>query len=142
VAGLPPGAQGPSILIEVIPLDAGAHEGVNGAFVIAEFADAPSIVYLETALTGPAVERPEDVAAVTLSYETLRAEALSRSVTGTSPGPTAPVRTQPPDTGRPPDMKPPPGKTTFRPERKTGERDCDIGCDPVHDASAHARYLG
>ena len=35
-------AQRPSILIEVIPLDVGAHEGVNGAFVIAEFADAPS----------------------------------------------------------------------------------------------------
>jgi transcriptional regulator with XRE-family HTH domain len=72
-------AQRPSILIEVIPLDVGAHEGVNGAFVIADFADAPSIVYLETALTGLVVERPEDVAAVTLSYETLRAEALSRS---------------------------------------------------------------
>ena len=72
-------AQRPSILIEVIPLDVGAHEGVNGAFVIAEFADAPTIVYLETALTGLVVERPEDVAAVTLSYETLRAEALSRS---------------------------------------------------------------
>jgi hypothetical protein len=28
-------AQRPSILIEVIPLDVGAHEGVNGAFVIA-----------------------------------------------------------------------------------------------------------
>jgi hypothetical protein len=66
-------------MIEVIPLDVGAHEGVNGAFVIAEFADAPSIVCLETALTGLVVERPEDVAAVTLSYETLRAEALSRS---------------------------------------------------------------
>jgi hypothetical protein len=65
-------SQRPSILIEVIPLDVGAREGVNGAFVIAEFADAPSIVYLETALTGLVVERPEDVAAVTLSYETLR----------------------------------------------------------------------
>jgi hypothetical protein len=72
-------AQRTSVLIEVIPLDVGAHEGVNGAFVIADFADAPSIVYLETALTGLVVERPEDVAAVTLSYETLRAEALSRS---------------------------------------------------------------
>jgi Domain of unknown function (DUF5753) len=65
-------AQRPGILIEVIPLDVGAHEGVNGAFVIAEFADTPSIVYLETALTGLVVERPEDVAAVTLSYETWR----------------------------------------------------------------------
>jgi hypothetical protein len=72
-------AQRTSVLIEVVPLDVGAHEGVNGAFVIADFADTPSIVYLETALTGLVVERPEDVAAVTLSYETLRAEALSRS---------------------------------------------------------------
>ena len=72
-------ARRPGILVEVIPLDVGAHEGVNGAFVIADFADAPSIVYLETALTGIVVERPEDVAAVTLSYETVRAEALSRS---------------------------------------------------------------
>ena len=45
-------AQRTSILIELIPLDVGTHEGVNGAFVIADFADAPSIVYLETALTG------------------------------------------------------------------------------------------
>ena len=39
--------------------------------MIAEFANA--------ALTGLVVERPEDVAAVTLTYETLRAEALPRA---------------------------------------------------------------
>ena len=70
-------------LIEVIPLDVGAHEGVNGAFVIADSLMRP-MVYLETALTGLVVERPEDVAAVTLSYEILRAEALSRSGSWTS----------------------------------------------------------
>jgi transcriptional regulator with XRE-family HTH domain len=72
-------AQHPGILIQVIPLETGAHEGVNGAFVIAEFVDTPAIVYLETALTGVVVERPEDVAAVNLIYETLRAEALPRA---------------------------------------------------------------
>jgi hypothetical protein len=72
-------AQRPKVLIQVIPLEVGAHGGVNGAFVIAEFANAPSIVFLETALTGLVVERPEDVAAVTLTYETLRAEALPRA---------------------------------------------------------------
>jgi hypothetical protein len=72
-------AQRPNVLIQVIPLEVGAHGGVNGAFVIAEFASAPSIVYLDTALTGLVVERPEDVAAVTLTYETLRAEALPRT---------------------------------------------------------------
>jgi hypothetical protein len=77
-------AQRPSILIEVIPLDVGAHEGVNGAFVIADFADAPSIVHLETTLTGLVVERPEDMVAVTLSYETLRPRCCRVPVPWTS----------------------------------------------------------
>src|SRR5690348_5192759 len=42
----------PNVVIQVIPGEVGAHEGVNGSFVIADFAGAPSIVYLETALTG------------------------------------------------------------------------------------------
>ena len=72
-------AQRPNILIQVISLEVGAHEGVNGAFVIADCKKAPSVVYLETALTGLVVEKPEDVATVTLVYETLRAEALPRA---------------------------------------------------------------
>jgi transcriptional regulator with XRE-family HTH domain len=69
----------PNVVIQVIPGEVGAHEGVNGSFVIADFAVAPSIVYLETALTGLVVERPEDVAAVRLTYDTLRSEAMSRA---------------------------------------------------------------
>ena len=69
----------PNVVIQVIPVDVGAHQGLAGAFVIADFASAPSIVYLETALTGLVVERPEDVAAVTLTYDTLRSEALPRA---------------------------------------------------------------
>ena len=68
-----------SVVIQVIPSEVGAHEGVNGSFVIADFASTPSIVYLETALTGLVVERPEDVAAVRLTYDTLRSEAMSRA---------------------------------------------------------------
>jgi transcriptional regulator with XRE-family HTH domain len=69
----------PSVVIQVVPGEVGAHEGVNGSFVIADFATTPSIVYLETALTGLVVERPEDVAAVRLTYDTLRSEAMSRA---------------------------------------------------------------
>jgi transcriptional regulator with XRE-family HTH domain len=72
-------AQRPNILIQIIPVEAGAHEGVNGAFLIADCKNAPSVVYLETALTGLVVDNPEDVAAVTLTYETLRSEALPRA---------------------------------------------------------------
>src|SRR5579859_263940 len=68
-----------NIVIQVIPYSVGAHVGVNGAFVIADFASTPSIVYLETALTGLVIERAEDVAAVTLTYDTLKAEALPRA---------------------------------------------------------------
>jgi len=69
----------PNVVIQVISRDVGQHAGLLGAFVIADFAGAPSIVYLETALTGLVVERAEDVAAVTLRYDTLRSEALPRS---------------------------------------------------------------
>jgi transcriptional regulator with XRE-family HTH domain len=72
-------ADRPSVVIQVIPCGVGAHEGLLGAFVIADFAKSPSIVYLETALTGLVVERPEDVSAVTLRYETLKTEALPRA---------------------------------------------------------------
>jgi transcriptional regulator with XRE-family HTH domain len=70
-------ASRPNIMIQVIPQHVGVHEGLNGSFLIAESADAPTIVYLETAMTGLTVERPEHVAVVRLAYETLRAEALS-----------------------------------------------------------------
>ena len=72
-------AQRHNILIQIIPRGAGAHEGVNGAFIIADCKNAPSAVYLETALTGLVVDKPEDVAAITLVYETLRGEALPRA---------------------------------------------------------------
>jgi hypothetical protein len=36
-------------------------------------------VYLETALTGLVIERQEDVASVTLTYDTLKTEALPRA---------------------------------------------------------------
>lgn len=72
-------AARPNVVIQVIPHSIGAHQGLAGAFVIADFANAPSIVYLETALTGLVVERPEDVAAVTLTYETLKTETLPRA---------------------------------------------------------------
>src|SRR5215472_6562747 len=72
-------AARPNVVIQVIPAEVGAHVGLTGAFVIADFAGAPSIVYLETALTGLVIERQEDVAAVTLTYDTLKTESLPRA---------------------------------------------------------------
>jgi Domain of unknown function (DUF5753) len=65
------------IVLQVVPVDAGPHPGTAGAMVIASFdGAAPDVAYLDTALEGQLVERPEDVATIALVYDTLRAEAL------------------------------------------------------------------
>jgi transcriptional regulator with XRE-family HTH domain len=71
----------PNIVIQVIPAKIGAHDGVNGSFVIADFDDAPSVIYLENALAGMIVEKRQDVAAIRLTYDGLRSQALSRAAT-------------------------------------------------------------
>src|SRR5262249_20092756 len=55
-------SERPNITVEVIPYAAGAHSGLLGAFVIAEFSDAPSIAYLESGAGGQISEEPSVVA--------------------------------------------------------------------------------
>jgi hypothetical protein len=69
----------PNIVIQVIAAEVGADDGVNGSFVIADFADAPGIAYLETALTGWIVERRDQVDRIRAFYDGLRAEALPQA---------------------------------------------------------------
>jgi hypothetical protein len=64
--------------VEVVPYRAGAHGGLLGAFVIAEFDDTPAIVHLETAAGGQIAEEPSMVAQVRLSFDTLRSENIPR----------------------------------------------------------------
>ena len=63
-----------------MPYGAGAHSGLLGAFVVAEFEDAPAIVYLETAAGGQIAEGADMVAQVMLTFDTLRSESLPRGV--------------------------------------------------------------
>ena len=72
-------AQQPHIMIEVIPADTGAHEGVAGAFAIADFADVPSVGDQEGAIGGQPVEEREDVASLDLTWAMLRADSLPRA---------------------------------------------------------------
>ena len=72
-------ARQPHIVIEVIPAATGAHEGVAGAFAIADFEDAPSVGYQEGAVRGQPVEQPKDVASLDLTWDTLRGDALPRA---------------------------------------------------------------
>jgi transcriptional regulator with XRE-family HTH domain len=66
-----------NITVEIVPYGAGAHSGLLGALVIAEFEDAPAIVYLETAAGGQIAEGADVVAQVTLTFDTLRSESLT-----------------------------------------------------------------
>jgi len=67
------------IVIGILPAGTGAHEGVTGAFALADFDRAPTIGYQEGALRGQPVEDPKDVAALALTWDTLRSEALPRT---------------------------------------------------------------
>ena len=73
-------ARRPNIVIQVIPLAAGAHEGMRGgAFVLADFEDDPSLGYQDTAVSGQIVEDANQVQALTVTWDTLRLEAMPRS---------------------------------------------------------------
>jgi len=72
-------ARQPHIVIGILPAGTGAHEGVTGAFALADFDGAPTIGYQEGALRGQPVEDPKDVAALALTWDTLRSEALPRT---------------------------------------------------------------
>jgi Domain of unknown function (DUF5753) len=71
-------AASPAVQIQIVPLAAGAHAGLAGPFVIASFDGAPDVIYLDTALSGQIIERPDEVARVRLLHDTLRMEALPR----------------------------------------------------------------
>jgi Domain of unknown function (DUF5753) len=73
-------ARTPHIVIQVIPLASGAHQGLNGgAFVIADIPDAPAVAYQDTARSGQVLESADDIEALTLTWDTLKSEALPRA---------------------------------------------------------------
>jgi transcriptional regulator with XRE-family HTH domain len=72
-------ARRPAIRIEVIQAGIGAHDGLAGAFILAELPGAPVAAYREGARNGQVVRDPEQVAELTVCWDTLRSEALSRS---------------------------------------------------------------
>ncbi|HET7016642.1 MAG TPA: helix-turn-helix transcriptional regulator [Streptosporangiaceae bacterium] len=77
-------AQQPNVVFEVIPAEAGAHDGLScGGFAIADFKDAPSVAYQESAVQGQIVQDPEHVARLVAKWTTLGTEALPRKASVT-----------------------------------------------------------
>ena len=67
----------PHVSIQVISSTVGAHRGLSaGAFIIADFEDAPAVGYQETACQGQFVDSREDVKTLADCWDTLLREAL------------------------------------------------------------------
>ena len=68
------------IIIQVIPFGAGAHAGfAGGAMEIVSF-DGAEVAYVDNALRGHVVEKPEDVAVIRRLWQKLSAKALPEDV--------------------------------------------------------------
>ena len=66
-----------------MPADVGAHAGLLGAFIVAGFDSAASILYAETDVEGQAIEKSSLAGRAALAFDRLRAEALPHGRRGT-----------------------------------------------------------
>ena len=74
-------AKRPNIVMQVIPLEAGAHEGLRGgAFVIAEFADASDVGYQDTAVSGQIIEDEDAIKELAHTWEALQRVTLPETL--------------------------------------------------------------
>jgi len=68
----------PNITVGIVPLSAGAHSGLLGAFAIAE-SETARIGFMETPQEGLVVEHPPAVGRMLHTFDNLHAEALPRA---------------------------------------------------------------
>jgi transcriptional regulator with XRE-family HTH domain len=68
-----------TVRIEIVPVSIGAHDGLSGAFIIADLPGQPGAAgYREGARQGQVVTGREQVTDLMTNWDTLRSEALSR----------------------------------------------------------------
>jgi transcriptional regulator with XRE-family HTH domain len=70
-------AGNPRITVQVLPFGVAAHPGMLGPFLVASFDSDRDSAYLDNALDGQVTERRNQVARITLLYDSLRSVALS-----------------------------------------------------------------
>jgi transcriptional regulator with XRE-family HTH domain len=68
----------PSITVQIVPAGVGAHAGLLGGFAIAGVDNAPGTVYMESPDQGQTTGKPSVVGKLSLTFGTLRADALPR----------------------------------------------------------------
>ncbi len=69
-------ADRPNVTVRVIPFEHGAHTGLDGAYLVLEFARASTIVHLEHKQSGIFVDEPKDVEPFLVATATLTEVAL------------------------------------------------------------------
>jgi hypothetical protein len=67
-----------NITVQIVPAEIGAHAGLLGGFAIATFGNAAGTVYMESPDQGQTTEVPSVVRRLSLTFDTLRADALPR----------------------------------------------------------------
>jgi hypothetical protein len=69
----------PNVTVQVLPMAAGEHPGMEGSFVIMSFPDAadPDTVYVTIATGGVFQEKPDDVSRYEIIFDRLQKMALS-----------------------------------------------------------------
>ncbi|MFJ2440545.1 MULTISPECIES: helix-turn-helix domain-containing protein [unclassified Streptomyces] len=65
------------IIVQVLPFGAGAHASLEGTIQLLAFEDAPPLAYLQSLGSGQLLDDPASVARHELTYDLLRATALS-----------------------------------------------------------------
>ncbi|MFF4254144.1 Scr1 family TA system antitoxin-like transcriptional regulator [Streptomyces sp. NPDC001663] len=75
IAGL---ARRSRVIVQVLPLSAGAHAAMEGALKLMEFEEAPPLVYFEGVGTGRLEDDPATVTRLRFRFDLLVASALSR----------------------------------------------------------------
>jgi transcriptional regulator with XRE-family HTH domain len=70
-------ARRPRIEVRVVPFSVGAHAGLDGPFLILEFADQPTLVHQEIRGTGGFLEESRHLARARLDWRVLGSIALS-----------------------------------------------------------------
>jgi transcriptional regulator with XRE-family HTH domain len=70
-------ARRPNVVVQVIPWGVGAHEGLRAAgFIIADFADHPSVAYQDTMVRGMIIDDSDEVASLAFAWDTIKSAAL------------------------------------------------------------------
>jgi hypothetical protein len=67
------------VIVRIIPAATGVHDGLQGAFTVADFADGSAAAYLESGLRGQVIQDGGDVSELTATWDRVAAETLPRS---------------------------------------------------------------